>query len=112
MTPEGVVKREIQDAFKALGVLCIRVNSGRVRVRGGWQHGAPEGTADLLVFPGGGRMLAVEVKQPGERATEVQLAWGADWTRRGGVYVVVDSLDGALDALKLTDLALRAEEKR
>jgi hypothetical protein len=101
-TPEGTVKAQIQDALRAMGCLVIRINAGVVRVKGGFMRGAPEGTADLLVFPGNGRMVALEIKQPGKKAAPEQLAWGAEWRRLGGTFAVVDTVD---DAIRVVSVA-------
>lgn len=101
MTPEGKISKEIRDALKALGYLAVRVQSGVVKVRGGYMHLAPEGTADVfVVLRPAGRLMGIEVKQPGEKATPVQLAWGADLVARGGLYVVVDNRDDAIAAVQ------------
>jgi len=50
MTPEGELKKQVLDFLNKTGEFYLRVNSGIVRVKRGFLHLAPEGTADLLIF--------------------------------------------------------------
>lgn len=70
---EADIQRAILDAFRAMGVLAFRINSGKVRVRGGWYQGAPAGFPDVVVVvPPHGRMLGLEVKDAKGATSEVQ----------------------------------------
>jgi hypothetical protein len=74
---ESDIQRAILDAFQAMGVLAFRINSGKVRARGGWYQGAPAGFPDVLVVvPPHGRLLGLEVKTATgkERAKQVEMA--------------------------------------
>lgn len=47
--PETTLQAEIVEALQRAGRIVIRVQSGQVKVRGGWMHLAPKGTPDLYV---------------------------------------------------------------
>lgn len=66
-TPEGTVKAEIHDYLVRTGAFFFRMNSGKVKVRGGWVYLCPPGTADYLVFQGAMPCWA-EIKKPGKVA--------------------------------------------
>lgn len=79
--------RACVSALEAAGALVLRVQSGRVKVRGGWMQLAPEGTPDLLVVvPPHGRLLGLEVKAARGRVRPSQVTW-ADAARRHGAAV-------------------------
>lgn len=62
-----------------------------------------KGISDVLgILPPGGRLLAVECKRPGGKATRDQIAFLSEVRAAGGVAVVVDDVV-QLDEL-LTDL--------
>lgn len=87
MTEEGDIKRRILDALEAVGALAVRVQSGLVKVRGGWMHLAQAGTPDIYVLvPPTGLSLWLEVKTATGEEREAQLAW-ADTARRAGAVV-------------------------
>lgn len=87
MSAERDIKREILDALHAAGIIAFRVQSGKVKVRGGWMHLAPEGTPDIVaIVPPHGRFLGLEVKTDDgtERPGQLDFAKGA---RRHGAAV-------------------------
>lgn len=63
-------------------------------------YGVP-GQSDLQGIIDGGRFLAIEVKRPGEKQTEDQIAWGSMVNKRGGLYIVATSVDDAINQLRL-----------
>lgn len=48
--PETTLQASIVEALQRAGRIVIRVQSGQVKVRGGWMHLAPKGTPDLYVI--------------------------------------------------------------
>lgn len=104
---EATIQRAILDAFQAMGVLAFRINSGKVKTRGGWYQGAPAGFPDVLVVvPPLGRMLGIEVKDAKGETNPAQDRMHADMTRNGATVVTVRSVDEALRAyLKVREVA-------
>ncbi len=99
-TPEGELKRGVMD-FIALQADCIivRVFTGTVKAeRGGWIHGAPNGTADFVGLCAG-IPLALELKAKRGRASEEQLLFSCKWVKSGGCFAIVKTLDDVADAL-------------
>lgn len=95
---ETDLSRAIQDALALAGVVVARTQAGRVRARGGWVHLAPEGWPDLTGYlPPHGRMLALEVKRPGEKPSPAQVEWRAKALTAGVLAAVVHSPQEALD---------------
>ena len=83
---ETDVSRAIQDALKAVGVWCIRVQAGRHRVKGGYLHCAEAGTPDLWT-PHGWLEVKRDDKQKPRTSQEL---WHAR-ARREGVRVALVS---------------------
>ncbi len=105
---EGDILREITDALTAAGVLVIRVQSGKVQVRRGWMHLAPEGTPDLAcVIPPWGHALLLEVKTAKGRERAAQRRMAKQLTSIGATVRTVRSVDEALAALAEARAMLR-----
>lgn len=99
MKRESDIQRECMRVLKEWGCQIVyRMNSGKVKVKGGWLQLAPEGTPDLLAFYGL-FFLWVEVKQPGEHATPEQQAMHALLRSMGHVVIVVDNPAALFDHL-------------
>jgi hypothetical protein len=87
-------------ALRDAGAWPIRMQSGRVRVRGGWMMLAPAGTADILCFPQRKpitwietKTLAGELRGKQEEFRERVVGWGHR-------YIVARSIDEGLEALR------------
>lgn len=96
---ETIISKSIADYLNARGIYNLRVNSGRVRVRGGWMHCAPEGTPDrFFLMPGlwGG----LEIKVPGEKPTAAQLEQHMRIRLAGGIVIVARSVEDVERGLK------------
>jgi hypothetical protein len=97
---ETLVSKAIAETAKWMpDVHLVRVQSGQVKVRGGWMHNAPAGTADLLGVGPGGRALACEIKTEDGELSPEQEAFAAMWKRKGGLWVVVRSKDEFMAAM-------------
>lgn len=110
MSETSEVTRPLLDALRALGLWAVRMQSGRVKSKGGgWIHLSPAGTPDIIgCFPDG-RMFAVETKRscrdgcPCPSCT-AQRRVRVDLERSKVLYVFARSADGALQALGLAPL--------
>jgi hypothetical protein len=99
MTEEGDIKRDSLEALERVGAFAFRVQSGMVKVRGGWMHLSPPGTADILVIvPPLGRILGLEVKTAKGTEREAQLAWADGVRALGGAVRTVRSPQEAVRA--------------
>jgi len=95
-------------ALRQMGYLVFRMNSGKVRVRGGWMQLCDEGTADILAFGpalwGKDRTWWIETKQPKGKTLksrqEAQEAFCIKVSNLGHQYIRATSLDEVLEALK------------
>lgn len=84
-------------------VWFCRINGGAVKVGKRWianyrsylPHTEPSsaGVSDLLVLLPGGQLAALEVKRPGERATDEQIAFQAAVRAGGGIAAVVHGFE-------------------
>jgi hypothetical protein len=100
---ESDIQRAILDAFQAMGVLAFRINSGKVRTRGGWYQGAPAGFPDILVVvPPSGRLLGIEVKDRNGDERESQVRMHDALSRHGAAvrtcWTVEDAVRAYLEA--------------
>ncbi len=99
MTPEGKIKAEVQDFLKKSGRYFMRMQSGKVKLRGGWMYLCPEGTADILTFDAAGRCIWLELKQLKGVQREAQLLFEQRVRAMGHSYAVVKSVDDAFRAV-------------
>ncbi len=60
------------------------------------------GVADIIGCHQG-RMIAIEVKRPGAKATSEQLNFLREVERAGGIGIVADNVDTVIEALGLKD---------
>jgi hypothetical protein len=97
----GPLLRMIQQT----GTIAFRMQSGRVKVAGGWMHLCPEGTADILCFPRGLPVTWIETKAPDGKTAKARQESQADFRYRveqiGHRYLRVMSIDEGLAALKV-----------
>jgi hypothetical protein len=102
-TPEGRLKEEVIGELKKLGIFYLRTNSGVVKVRGGFIHLAPIGTADLLVFKGM-QPYWIELKGLGQtthrKRAEAQQAFAEEVEALGHYYRKCDSLTAVIEFLE------------
>ena len=100
---ETRLSREIQDALTSIGLMVIRIQSGKVQVRRAWMQLAEPGTPDLHVV---GLDLWLEVKLPGQRPSKIQEQWHARARRAGASVEVVHSVGEAIEVARLLREAL------
>ena len=94
------ITRPIVDALTQLGIYCLRLNSGKVQVRGGWMKLCPEGTADIVIFPRGRMPVWVETKTKTGKLRTAQIAFADKMADLGHSYWTIRSLD---EMLKLAE---------
>lgn len=94
---ENEIQKSIIDWCEARGDMVLRMNAGRT------QHNvrlAPKGTPDLMCLPRGGGVYWIEVKQPGKKPTEDQLAMHKELFSRGHLVIVACSYEDVETALR------------
>lgn len=97
---EGEIQSEILQALKRVGIQAMRINSGMAKVRGGWLQLAPEGTADLIVFPRGKCPVWLEIKSEKGKQGEAQREFETNVRNLGHGYFVLRGLDDLMPLLK------------
>ena len=93
---EAEIQAAVIEALQAMGVMVERVQSGKVKVRGGWMRLASEGTPDLWTSLGW-----LECKTEKGLLSDEQIAWHAR-ARDAGVNVAV--VRSAADAVRIVQL--------
>ncbi len=94
------IQRAILDYLSLRKIFHIRINSGAFKTeRGGFYRMAVKGCADILICSKG-RFIAAEVKRPGGRLSEAQIAFKEELEAASGVYLVVTSLDEMIGELQ------------
>lgn len=102
MTPEGKIKKAIQDYLTTMGIFWRRMQSGKVKVRGGWMELCPEGTFDLLICPTKGFWIGwIETKQLKGQMQSVQKEFEEVVTKLGHPVLLARSVDDVEKWLKL-----------
>lgn len=103
---EKDIQRQCLDWLKLWGALVVRVNSGArpwVDARGRrrvFAFNSEPGCSDALCLLPGGGFAALEFKRAGEAPTDKQKSFLDEVSRRGGLALVVSSLDGLRAALR------------
>jgi hypothetical protein len=116
---ESGLLRQVLDWLTLQKLFHWRANSGggvRPDGRGGWRpiKGNAEGTPDVLIllparvhiYPEfshaepAGRLCGCELKGPKGRLRAAQKAWMEKAEKAGALCLVIDSLDGLIDALR------------
>lgn len=102
MGREQAIQQQILARLGAVpGLLLWRNNTGAMRDHRGQlvRYGQP-GSADVLGLAApSGRFVALEVKAPGGKQSELQAAWQRAVEQRGGIYLLVTSVDEAVAGL-------------
>lgn len=94
---ESEIQRAIVEALDRIGVVAVRVQSGKASVRGGWLSLAPPGTPDLvLVAPPGW----LECKSPKGLVSPAQRRWHRLARASGARVAVVRSPREALEVVQ------------
>jgi hypothetical protein len=99
VTEEGKVKKDVLKFLKDTKRYHMRMQSGRVKVRGGMMHLQPVGTADLLTFAENGRCIWLELKQLKGTQRQAQIDFEHRMRAMGHSYAVVRSVDDAVRAV-------------
>jgi hypothetical protein len=89
---EAPIKLEIQQWLQEAGYFWLRLQSGKVKVRGGYMHLCPEGTADIVVFPANVTCW-IETKKDDGKQRPAQLEFEAKAIAAGHKYILARSLD-------------------
>jgi hypothetical protein len=97
---DGGLYPVIRDVAAKLGVVALRLNSGGMRVKGGYVHLLPPGTPDFLVLGAHGQCVWLEAKAPGKKLSKEQEEWRRKAARLGHVVELVDSLESVVKAIK------------
>lgn len=103
-TPETILKDEVTLYLAGAHIFFRRIQSGKVKVRGGWMQLAPEGTADIVVFPANGMPRWIELKAPNcttaKARKKAQAAFAAQVRALGHRYRLCESLDEVIAFLQ------------
>ena len=90
--------------IRQMGHFPLRMNSGKVKVRGGWVQLHDKGTADILVFFRSGRVLWLETKDPDGTTQKQRVADQAAFRDKvldlGHEYRIIKSIDEGLEAVR------------
>lgn len=102
---ESDIQRTILDYLALLRIPAWRNNSGAVALGEGksrrYVRYGQKGSSDILgVLPPSGRLLAIEVKRPGNKPTEHQTAWLERMRAAGAVCIVATSIEDVQRVLR------------
>ena len=96
---ETALSRESQDALESIGAIVVRVQSGKLNVRGHWVQLAPEGTPDLWVAWRGNQQW-LEVKTREGEASHEQDSWHRAARQQGVRVYIVRSVEQAIRVVR------------
>ena len=90
---ERDIQKQVMDMLEQCGIFAIRLNSGKVPVRGGYMTLCPIGTGDIIVFPPMSTPVWLEIKQLKGIQQQEQIKFQAKTADYGHDYYIVRSLD-------------------
>jgi hypothetical protein len=106
MTPEGLLKKAVVTYLSSTGLFWRRTQSGMVKVKGGFLHLMPNGTADFLVCPIWRKAVWIELKAPGQVTAKERKLQQADFAAEvrnlGHYYFIcmsVEEVQAAVSAI-------------
>lgn len=102
MTPEAELKAAVLEHLKRTGEDVIRLNPGKWPMKRGYMHGAPEGTADLLInrsIPHWIELKAAGNKTKKERAVK-QAEFRAKVLALGHRHLTATTVDEVVEFLR------------
>ena len=99
MSETSDVVKPILDALEAAGIWATRMQSGKVKVRGGWMRLAPAGTPDIIGYLPDGRLFGIECKTLSGKEREAQIAWGTRARANNVVHFVARGVTEAMELL-------------
>lgn len=105
---ESLIQRAILEYLAWRGIFAFRVNQQGVPLhdgRGGFRPSPTRGVSDILGILPGGTFLAIEVKRPGKRPTDIQDEFLTRVGQAGGVAFVATSVE---DVKKFLEIAQRS----
>jgi hypothetical protein len=95
----------IMAILKQRGILCFRMQSGRIKSRGGgWMSLSPAGTADILCFSPRGHVMWIETKalkgRTHKEQRDAQETFRARVELYGHIYLLVRGIAEVEEALR------------
>jgi hypothetical protein len=100
LTPEQQIQRQILELLKIRHIWHRRLNSG---YRGGVSFGSV-GMGDILATPRDSmnrpHIWWIEVKAPGGKQSEAQIAFQREVDAEGHTYILADSINAVEEAVK------------
>jgi hypothetical protein len=97
---ESLVLKACLDYLRLRGIVCIRNNTGSVKVDDRYVRFGEAGSADIIGCLPGGKFLSVECKSSTGVVSERQAEWLARIKITGGLACVVRSPDDLINILK------------
>lgn len=99
---ETQIVRDCLTYLKLKGVLAFRNNSGQIFLNQGDKvrvvRMGLKGSPDIIgVMPPDGKFLAIECKTEKGKLTEHQKLFGEEVVKKGGIYLVVRSIDDLIN---------------
>lgn len=102
MSESSEITGPLVKMIRQMGIFCERMNSGKVKVRGGWMQLHSPGTADILVCRRG-RVVWLETKTDKGHTNPEQVENQAEFKRRvmelGHEYYRITSIDEGLTVM-------------
>jgi len=97
---EQQIQRAILEFLWAKGFLAFKFNNAGIRKNdGSWIPTGTKGVSDILGIVPPGRFLAIEVKRPGKKATQLQQQFIDNVNAKNGLAFVAYSVDEAAEKL-------------
>lgn len=93
MATETEVKKMGCDILRDNGYIVERLQSGKVKVKGGWMQLCDTGTPDTHIVGLKGFHFYWETKKPGGKPSKEQLLKKADYESRGFLVYITDSYE-------------------
>ena len=92
MKTENQIQNEIIEYLTCCGFIVHRMQSGKVKVKGGWMQLCPEGTPDLFAVGRNGKTIWIEVKTKNGSVSDKQADQICELISRGQDVFIIRSV--------------------
>ena len=99
MTKQTELTGPLVKMLRQMGIVTLRLNSGKLRVRGAWMTLCPIGTADIVCFQRN-RVIWLECKTLQGKLRDSQKQFRESVTALGHEFYEIRSIDEGLEAVR------------
>ncbi len=94
---ESEIQKQIIEYLKVMNIIVIRNNSGLIHISNRWINLGDAGSSDLIAMhPLSGKLIAIEVKRPGEKLRGKQILFRDKVLKGNGIHITAYCLEDVI----------------